>query len=479
MRTTTPTSCAALLLAALAASCDGSDTAITVEFDIVGSRAAEAERLEIRLRCQPLGDRPERISFDLARLGEGLTPSLSIEPGAPACDVIVDAQALGSGPFPLAATSIEADFNDGERDRVTATLDTDACVDVDGDGVAGGRGGAEGCDDCDELDPAISPRSPLEICNGRDDNCDGVVDNFTQEDMQRACPGWSKDNGICRYWAPQCVQGTLFCPVLDQPDDCEGLMDTNCDGQLTDCPCTPALLEQYDQCPPCQVPTCNDEGSGITCVARTGEAEIGTCCEGGAGLWACSEAGDVYCNYEAQPLEVCNDAGGVSEDCDLDANYDDPDCTGLDRLQIVCDPLPLPTAARPDPTGACGEGFSDFYNLDRCGLTGSSSVAQIVLYSSIIWVAPLENIGSAGCCGCEFTSVYPDWGYPQIDVAAAAAQGRIGLDGPRLSMEVDLAVWYYGPAIVERFPVVVDVVPVMEGGLEGEACVAACYVIES
>ena len=54
-----------------------------------------------------------------------------------------------------------------------ACLDGDREIDLDGDGA--------GCMDCDDGDPAVRPGA-VEICNGRDDDCSGVIDDSP------ACP---------------------------------------------------------------------------------------------------------------------------------------------------------------------------------------------------------------------------------------------------------------------------------------------------
>jgi hypothetical protein len=82
---------------------------------------------------------------------------------------------------------------DGESDGADCPVDQIFYRDADGDGF--GVGGTTRCGaltpftaladgDCDDFDENINPAA-LEICNGTDDNCDGVED----EGVQNACGG--------------------------------------------------------------------------------------------------------------------------------------------------------------------------------------------------------------------------------------------------------------------------------------------------
>jgi len=68
-----------------------------------------------------------------------------------------------------------------------ACVDEPVCVDLDGDGAGPGCGS----DDCRPLDPTVAP-GRTETCDGRDQNCNGVVD----------------DGGVC---------GTCAAPTQDAP----------------------------------------------------------------------------------------------------------------------------------------------------------------------------------------------------------------------------------------------------------------------
>ena len=95
-----------------------------------------------------------------------------------------------------------------------------ACVSVDTDAD---KDGVKAGVDCDDHDPAIHPGA-AEICNGKDDNCDGKIDE-----------GFDQDN-----------DGTPSCSVNGKPADCDdhdpaihpgatevcNEKDDNCDGKV-------------------------------------------------------------------------------------------------------------------------------------------------------------------------------------------------------------------------------------------------------
>jgi hypothetical protein len=97
---------------------------------------------------------------------------------------------------------------------------------------------AEDCadDDCDgQVDEGLSCACTAELCNGRDDDCNNVVDDIAQGSCGLAV-------GLCRQGTPRCVadgQGgaSLICDgaIGPQPEDCNG-DDDNCNGIVDDLP---------------------------------------------------------------------------------------------------------------------------------------------------------------------------------------------------------------------------------------------------
>jgi hypothetical protein len=213
--------------------------------------------------------------------------------------------------------------------------------------------GKDGLSDCDAETPAP------EICNAKDDNCNGVADdNLIQEECKvenqfGACPG----TVLCVGGQPVCQGNTPTAETCDGLDnDCDGTPDdgySDCDGDgIADCiePDDDAdgLLDSVDNCPCAPNATqANADGDGL-----------GDACDP-------DDDNDLTLDdQDCQPtnpkvfpgaIETCN---GLDDDCDntldegfVDSDQDlqadcvdaDDDNDALADMQDNC-----PTVANPD-----------------------------------------------------------------------------------------------------------------------------------
>jgi hypothetical protein len=138
---------------------------------------------------------------------------------------------------------------DGDTDEDAVDVST-WYTDADADGYGDPAATVTGCDqpdgavdnpdDCDDAQAAINPGASEEPCNGVDDNCDGAVDEWSEEDEDRAWT-WYADTDGDGYGDP--AGAVLELPECGAPG---GYVDSNSDCDDSDASINPAADEYCD-----------------------------------------------------------------------------------------------------------------------------------------------------------------------------------------------------------------------------------------
>ncbi len=255
------------------------------------------------------------VTGDIRACGESTG---ACQPGQQRCDAGAWGACLGAtGPQPETCNGIDDDC-DGATDEDVTDLGGACATGIPGrcaQGIEACSGGQVVCQ--------ATETPTAEICNGRDDNCDGNVD----ENVSRAC------NSACGAGTEICSAGTwgTCTPTAPPPETCDGI-DNDCDGETDE-----DVAEVGQRC---------DTGA------------LGPC---GEGTFSCDQ-GALKCIAAVGPQpETCD---GDDNDCDGDT---DEDANGL-LLTENC-------GACPAGTRICQNGVwssCDINNFEVCDGTDSN-----------------------------------------------------------------------------------------------------------
>ena len=264
---------------------------------------------------------------------------------------------------------------------------TDEGCDDDGDGYCDAALGcgasvpalcSKGCDDCDDTKPGVNAGA-IELCNGIDDTCDGVID----EDFALA--------EACQVGQGECVAtGTQVCAPDGSGVICSGVpgepSDELCNGKDDDCDGTPDNPTDCDGDLCTQGDVCTEAG----CVA--GAAKV--CGDGAPCTLANCDPATAVCTYTPDPTCCTADADcpAPEEPCHVASCVDSacvavPTCLALEACAFgsclkACNPLKNPTECsesadtlfecKTDPvTGASGFVPSACEGAEFCALNGN------------------------------------------------------------------------------------------------------------
>jgi hypothetical protein len=358
------------------------------------------------------------------------------------CGTPVDCDDSESAIHPGAAELCgdQADNNcDGQVDEYTAADALSFYPDADGDGFGIDTGFVQACEppdgysatggDCDDTARFVYPGAP-EICNGRDDDCDGLVDNNCSDqlctpeevsifdDCVGSC-GWSDSN--CLLQCVDSYQGSLSALCINAIVSL-GSCSFGCQGAEYPDVCS------YQQCPTewqavfgSRVPTECTDGDTRSC----GSSNVAPC---SFGTQTCSNGAWGQCAGATEPTqEICN---GIDDDCNgaIDDNaadattyYFDSDSDGFG------DPVATIQACSPPPSyvlqpGDCNDsnanvfpGQTLYFTVPADGNFDYDCNGQEELEFTDVWEA---SLGITTC-----TLISDGWDYPATPIPDCGQSG--------------------------------------------------------
>ena len=158
-----------------------------------------------------------------------------------------------------------------------------------------GEGWVANADDCDDIDPNVNPAA-IEVCNGKDDECDGLVDDADDSLDLTTASVWYTDGDGDGYG-----DAATITQACEQPAGASAL-DGDCDDG--DAAWNPAAVES----------DCTDPND-YNCDGSVGYSDVD-----GDGFAACSECDDANAANFPGATEMCD---GADNDCDGTVDEDD------------------------------------------------------------------------------------------------------------------------------------------------------------
>lgn len=306
------------------------------------------------------------------------------------------------------------------NDTISVCVPKGLCLDLDNDGYGVGPGCAG--PDCDDNEPTVY-FGAQELCDGLDNDCNGEIDDHTGVENLSCDTGLE---GVCKTGFFLCEDGVAVCQVVTQPGSlteiCNGL-DDDCDG-LTDESRLDDNNNNYvpNTGQPCSaggagcengITTCDPE-RGVICLADTGALDdscdgVDNDCDGtidndvpnlnrpcSVGEGVCLARGITVCDSHPAAPPVCNAVADNSKATTEVCDYEDNNCDGETDEGFV---NAQGVYVHVDHCGACDLSCSDFWaENDYAHTVVPTCPAGSCTYTC---VAPWVDMDGEASNGCE------------------------------------------------------------------------------